>query len=240
MNSHNKIVPVPLKSLDIKIPSNYVLIEYDTKLYSKTTGGIFIPENFLDEANYINRIGTVIKVPKTLYFYRGADKSNETRSMRWKTDIEIKEGDTVWINHMGSQNAYIFTFEDRFFKIIHYEDIATAKRKDEVIMCNGYILLEELYETLAFGAYEKDVKIQGKGKIAYIGNRNQKYNIPESSRGSTIIYREDPFCEFNIGEIAYINTKYYNKVRYLEDSTQKRFDNKMLLIVQGYMIVATE
>lgn len=237
MNEFDKLVPVELTSLDFEFPCNYVLIEYDPHLTSKTPGGVFVPETYADEAKNINRMGTVVKVPKTLFFYKGPEDNRKLQSMRWQTSIEIMPGDQVWFNHLESINAYRYTFEGRFFKTVHYQDIVVARRGEEVIVCNGYVLLEEVEEKIEFQGYSKSIPVQGKGKLAYIGSRNNQYNVPVRQAGSTVVYREDLSCDLPVGEVVAIFKENFKHVRHLEDKSQARFDGrKMFLIVQRHMI----
>ncbi len=237
MNEFDKIIPIELDDLNGSIAYDYVLIEYDPNLTKKTPGEIYVPENYSDEAVNINRIGTVVVPPKHLFFYRGDNKNAEVNSSRWQTSVEIKKGDTVWFNHMDSMNAYRYTFKGRCFKTIKYDSIIAAKRGEDVIMCNGYVLLSEVKNKTEFQGYSKEDLVQGKGVVSYSGSRNNAYNVPVGQIGSKIIYREDLHHKLKDGDLVEIFKEDYKHVRYLEDENQARFeDRKMFLVVQRYMI----
>jgi len=245
MNEFDSIVPIELDNLDGSIPYDYVLVEYDPNLTKTTSGGIiFVSETYADEAGNINRMGTVVIPPKHLFFYRPNNTTEQKengprlqRSMRWQTSVEIMKGDQVWFDHMEAINAYRYTYQGRHFKTIKYDSIIAAKRGDEVIMCNGNILLEEIEESTEFQGFSKKRTIQGKGKVAYIGSRNNAYNAPIGQSGNTINYREDLHCDIPVGSTVDIFKENWAHVRYLEGENQERFEGrKKLLIVKRYMI----
>lgn len=247
MNSHELITPLHLDSLNIEMMCNYVLVEYTPGDTSKTVSGIIVPIDSLDEADHISRTGFVVKVPKYLDYFKPKkefkylsqyEQNRFMGSMNWKTDIDVQVGDEVCFNFQESINAYTYKFEDRYFKSIHYQDIIAAKRGDEYIMCNGYVLLEEMTETEEILGYSKENIIQGKGVIAYSGTPNHEYKIQERQYGK-YAYRSDPKTPLKNGDIAVILKEHYNKARYLEDATHSKFiPGKKLIVVQRYMIGA--
>lgn len=241
MNTHEMIVPLEIEDLEtVRIPFNYVLMEYFPRANEKTISGIYVPESSAIEADNIDRVGIAIKVAGGINCYYRAPKNatpkqkqHEMESMRWKTNIEVQEGDKLIVNFQGSANAYQFTYGDRYFKGIHYQDIVMAIRGEEVIMCNGYVLLEEITESSKFLDYEKKEPVMGRGVVAYFGTPNQEYNVKE---GDSYRY-DDPNVILSKGDVAVVLKNHWAKVRYLEDATHQVFDSgKKLLVVQRYMI----
>ena len=147
-------------------------------------------------------------------------------SMRWKTEIELEVGDTVWMNHLTVQD-YQFQYNTKEYKIVRYEDIVCAKRGDEVVMVNGYILCRPIVEKKKALLYEREERVVEQAEVEYVGKPNVEYQDPR---------RTD--YEVNVGDRILFDKKDLGKVRFLEGDYFLRFDGKPHIVVQRYMAAA--
>lgn len=236
MQQHDfqKILPIDIEVDKARTLYNYVIIEFDPKLHEKTNSGIYTPAiTQVDTAAlHVIRTGTIVKVPEQLYY----SKDDPQYSMRWKTGIEIEVGDQVWLNP-DTVNDYIFREDDRYFRIVKYEDLIVAKRDKRVIMLNGYILLERVVSKQKLGSFIAEKVIGDQGKIKYIGTKNQEYCIPEYVQFDETVYRSDP-DGILAGDKVIFNKKDVPKLRNLEYDIYSKLDGKDYLVAQRYMIAA--
>ncbi len=218
------IVPMAMNMDEFQLMYNYVIVEYDPTQNHKTHSGIYAPISSIKHdvaADYVPRVGKIFKLPKSLYF----NKKDMAYSMRWKTDIELQEGDTVWMNHMTVQD-YQFHFKGKEYKLIKYEDIVCAKRGDQVIMINGYVLCKPTIEKKKALLYEKETTVVQQAEVEYLGKPISEYQDPR---------RHDPEG-IEVGDIVVFDKKQVAKVRYLEADYFLRFDGKPHIVVQRYMM----
>lgn len=168
------------------IPSNTILVEmtYTTEGI-KSKGGILMGFNrdleYEDEsdshaANLAEIYAKVYKCPQKLYFKRG-----DNLSMQWDVDMELQVGDIVFFNGMESSNAVEILCEGTTYKLIPYQDIYCAKRGTEVIMPNGYVLLEQVFteNTSPLAVDKKGEVDKTKGIIRYVGCPPKAYQRKE-------------------------------------------------------------
>jgi co-chaperonin GroES (HSP10) len=113
-----------------------------------------ILKDYTGRNDYVPVIGKIRVNPLSLYYDR-KDKAAQ-RSVEWLQDIETAVGDIVWFNYMYSidNGILLYTREDidnkinRVYLMIPYDKLYLAKRGDEVIMLNGYILIKpDIVET---------------------------------------------------------------------------------------------
>ena len=183
------------------IPSNTVLVEmtYTTEGI-KSKGGIIIGFNtdweFEDETdshagNLAEIYAKVYRCPPKLYYERG-----DSLSMPWDCNMELQVGDTVFFNAIESRNSVEIVCEGKTYKLLPYQDLYCAKRlgkiwrgiggataETEVIMLNGYVLLERVYlENVSPLAVSKDAGLdKTRGIIRYVGSSPKEYQRKEYS-----------------------------------------------------------
>lgn len=188
------------------IPSNTVLVEmtYTTEGI-KSKGGIIIGFNtdweFEDETdshagNLAEIYAKVYRCPPKLYYERG-----DSLSMPWDCNMELQVGDTVFFNAIESRNSVEIVCEGKTYKLLPYQDLYCAKRYHEkqsfdsktflmgtdpwweVIMLNGYVLLERVYlENVSPLAVSKDAGLdKTRGIIRYVGISPKEYQRKEYS-----------------------------------------------------------
>ncbi len=183
------------------IPGNTVLVEMVHSMEGiKSKGGIIVGFNtdveYEDEsdshaANMTEVYAKVVKCPQKLYYNR-KDHSN---TMPWYCDMDLMVGDIVYFNIIESKNAVEIVCEDRLYKLIPYQDLYCAKRYHdkqswdsekyligtdpwwEVIMLNGYVLLEPIYKKniSALAVSEQGEVDKTKGIVRYAGKSNKEY-----------------------------------------------------------------
>lgn len=231
IQSCQKIVPIEVDIQKIRTVFNQVVVSFDPKENERTASGIYTPATGeVDSiAEHANRKGVVVKVPEYLYYSR-----DDASGMRWKTDIEIKVGDEVWLNHT-TVNDFQYRSDNKNYRSVSYEDIVVARRGAEVIMLNGYMLLDPVYTTtrvLSHQKKERDVRL---GTIAFIGKANKEYSSPEYVQLGKTVYRTDP-QGLKVGDTVYFDKKSVKKVRFMEYGAYNKFDGKAYLIAQRYMV----
>jgi hypothetical protein len=176
------------KELDSgSIPFNYVMVESEmTAEGKKTKGGIIIGHSedvtfhssveSADigwEADLAEVCSKVYKLPQKLYYNR----EDISVTMPWDCDMDLQIGDMVWFSVLESRNATAIRCEDYYYKLIPFRDIITAKRGNEVIMLNGFVLLDKVYtENKSALAISRQGDVdQTKGIVRYIGKPNKEY-----------------------------------------------------------------
>lgn len=218
------IIPMAMNIDKFKLMRNQVIVEYDPKQVEKTPSGIYAPVGALNHdiaANFVPRVGKVFKLPKMLYY----NKKDMANSMRWKTEIEIEIGDTVWMNHVTALDSQ-YTFKGKNYKLINYEDIVCAKRNGKVIMINGYILCKPVFEIKKALIFEKKEEILTHAVVEYIGKHIEEYQDPRRCESDSI----------KVGDTVVFDKRALGKKRYLESDYFHVLDGKPHLVVQRYMI----
>ena len=259
-NEFEKLVSVEIEDVDsltIAYTSNKVLIEFDESEVEETVGGIYtkgVKEHAFAK-NTVRR-GKVIKTCERIVPTR-----NEYDFTMWQTEIQIIPGDEVWINYFDMLNSYSLHHDDTTMKLIPYTSIICAVRDGEVIMCNGYTLLEDYEEEEGFGDFTWKEKMADQGIIRYIGQPNEMYYLPIMERdhsayikkglGGAKVYgrcdghliiknksKSDPGPkQLKVGDRVLIGEP--KRLFYLEEWAYARFDNRKLYrVCQQYNIIA--
>jgi len=246
-----------IENLRIVESTNKVLIQIFPEDSEESVGGIITKGlNHFAFAKHAGRRGKVIKTCQKIIPCK-----NDTEFLLWQTDVQVKPGDEVWINYFDNLNSYPFTHKDMDLKIIPYSAIICAIRDDEIIMCNGYTLLEDYTETVGFGEHKFEKKVNDQGIVRHIGKPNIRYYIPVVKHTRTDKIREgrigreiygkadlEYLCEdlskhdHKEGELKEGDRVLIGDLRrvwYLEEWMYARFDNRKLFrVCQQYNIIA--
>lgn len=215
-----RYIEYEIKNLDdFHILENKVLIQYNEEEYNKTEGGIITIRD-QDFAGHAIRRGKVIKLPNKLTCVRG-----NGLSMSWECDIDIKVGDIVYMTPQDSYHCYPFRHEDKIMKLVNYEGIILAKRKDDIIMCNGYVLLEKEMHTISFGKFEKEEERKNYGTVKAIGKPNRRRKEFNNKLKKDILV-DDSQMNLKVGDKVYIHDP--TRVFELEDFSHAKFDNRKI------------
>lgn len=201
------------------VPHNRVLMEMDPDANEKTVGGIITIKE-MDYAGHAVRWGTVKKLPKRLYC-----QLKDPTSMPWECDIDVLPGDKVLMTYQDSNYGYPFWHGDKYHKLISYDGIILAKRENEIIMCNGYLLFEKVYETLRAGSYEKIVEDKRWGIVVASGKPNRRRKDYDMKRKSETLVM-DSQVDLVPGDKVFIEDP--TRVFDLEDFSHASFDNRKI------------
>ena len=138
--------------------NNNVLIhiEVENDKYDFGNGHeLFLIKDF-NRADHTQVIGFVKRVPDRLYYSR--EKSKEAYSMPWKTDLEVMEGDRVWINyfavmsalgHADNLDTQCYEYNDDVFILIPYHELVCAEDNDGILIpLNGHCIIELIEQDL--------------------------------------------------------------------------------------------
>lgn len=182
----------------MRLLNNYVLI----KLYStdkiKTKSGLeFIaplPRFQNNEEEYKPLRGEVVKVPERLIFIQG-----NHAQMPWDCDMELQVGDDVIIKRpalsmaLGNDHPSFYIENGDLFVLIKYNELVCAIRNKQIIMLNGFLLVEPIEKELAkteipgFEYAQQEKKNSSLyGTIAHIGKPNREYHITKDAKGQDV------------------------------------------------------
>lgn len=217
----NKVINHPFDKDNFElIPGNNLVL---VKVYQDTNitpGGIHVGDKQWEPANHAERVFEIIQVPKSLKF----DPNDHERSMMWKTDIEIKEGDIAWCDYLLALNAWRFEYKGEEYRTIPYSAIYVVKRKKAIIPCNGYCLFEPAYKYSKFMDYvKKDVDLRF-GTVKHIGKPNQDYIHDKKYNRKLRHSRSDYGVDIKVGDVV-IFDKSQKIVVMLESQEHATFDN---------------
>lgn len=164
------------------IPSNTVMVEMvHTMEGFKTKTGVIVGFNtdveYDDEsdshaANMTEVYGKVYRCPQLYY-----NTKDHSCSMPWDCDMELQKDDIVFFNIIESKNAVEIECEGITYKLIPYRDLYCAKRAKEIIMLNGYVLLEQIYKIndSEFAVSKEGEVDKTRGIVRYVGEPNREY-----------------------------------------------------------------
>lgn len=158
---------------------NYAICKrLSDNINEKTQSGIFKAnkawkrDQFLPY--YADRIFEVVKVPDEF--------TDEPQLGYWKTEIEVKVGDTVIVNFKDSLDAKsLFDSQGNEYRILKYYSLIVALRKKAIIPLNGYFLFTRLYEQIKVQSFHLEIpkttyKFDPRvGKVEYVGTPVKYY-----------------------------------------------------------------
>lgn len=119
---------------------------------------------------HAERIFRVTKAPKTVFFDPRYPNCNNSA-----TKMEVKEGDTVYINLSESLNTFIYSFKGKKYYTIKYDSIVCAVRDDKIIPVNGYVLIEPIERVRKALSHEVKYIVPNEGRVCHMGSRNMEY-----------------------------------------------------------------
>jgi len=139
-----------------RAPRNKVIIKISDMNDSITLSNgvkLFIDTQF-EPAEHTPVVGEVVGVSRLYY-----NESDPENSMEWETDMQLKVGDTVFMEYfavhqcLGTkidrnaayENPKWFTIDGVLYITISYQDIYFAVRNEEVILLNGYSIVRPIY-----------------------------------------------------------------------------------------------
>jgi len=189
-----------------RIPKNHVLVEVSClrhrKIAFESGSEIIVDPSFKPEEHAQTR-GIVRSIPEGLYF----NNKDIMESVEYLTDIEVEVGDQVFFHYLQINIAIsekkVLIEDGKFFIFIRYDSLFCAIRNNNMIMLNGWMLLEpieravnkesKVITTLPRDRQKKDPL---KGKIIHVGTPVKEYfygkveadNGIDVKKGDTVIF----------------------------------------------------
>lgn len=181
--------------------SNYVLVRplrKDNELVLSDKQTIFIDPSW-EREKHAPSAGIVIKTPAGIYF----NDKDANSTAEYETDQELLEGDTVVFHYLCFQTAIerrqCFTIDGEIYLLIKYDQIFLAKRGDNVIPINGWLIIEPDDEDINIGTLIKPDQLLNRkslthGTIRFAGSMVRAY--------ASVYTKDKPFDtdEVSIGD----------------------------------------
>lgn len=150
-----------------------------------------VDKRFANE-KHANVTGHIVNFSKTLIHEK----------MPWHTSIEIQVNDYVVCSYESIMHATdpmhgrVFTDENnQEYYLIDYEDIFTARREDQIIPVNGYILVSpitnEVQSSMSLPSHLQSSQSTTMGVVEHVGARNTCYYGGTKVRKDTYDFKED-------------------------------------------------
>jgi len=168
-----------IDTFPIEMMPNMVLIKLDHyHKEEKTKGGVIMTSSLddtelddLDKYDQVDRTGIVVLLSKDIVF-----NVYDDTGLDWHPAMDIEIGDTVWLDQIDANTSERFIYNNERYKIIRYDAIIVAKRGENVICCNGNVLLSpvELEKSKLIQCVDKE-KIINMGIVKYAGSKNLDY-----------------------------------------------------------------
>lgn len=167
-----------------RIPKNYVLVEVDFLRHKKVSydsgAEIIIDYTFEPEQHALTH-GVVATIPEALYF-----NSKDYDSLEFLTDIDVKVGDQVFFHYIQINKAdrgrQLFIENGKTYIFISHDSLFCGIRNDEVVMFNGWLLLNPIAKAIETDQEAVLVRPDDKesfhplmGEIEHIGSPVKKY-----------------------------------------------------------------
>jgi len=142
----------------------------------KTKGGVILGHDTdiefdSEETSHVADLAEVwarvYKLPDKLYYNK-----EDSHSMPWDCDMELRIGDLVWFNAMESKNAVEIVSEDKLYKLLPYQDMYCAKR-------NSYFINTSMLPSQLNAKEILDIWKQSEQLIYAMGNKGVEPVIEE-------------------------------------------------------------
>jgi len=131
-------------------------------------------------------------------------------SMRWRTKVQIKQGDIVWVNSsalVAAEQQYMtFDVDKQLYYIVKYEELYLKKAGKDIKMLNGWLLAELIddVESWMKRAEKAGIAIPNTAKKKYFNDRigvvkyigdpveylfDDMYDYPEIKAGDVVFFK---------------------------------------------------
>jgi hypothetical protein len=157
---------------EIRFLHNNVLVKLPYTVDDVYSGDIEIHSNY-DWERLLPKRGIVMSVPEAV----------DTEGFEWQPHIEIEKGDEVWFQ--GDPSAISsgrmeykgdgknFICEGAFYLSVQYHYILLAKRGENFIPCNGYIICKDHIPQSSVYIAMDEKKVPK--EVVYVGKDNKRY-----------------------------------------------------------------
>jgi co-chaperonin GroES (HSP10) len=231
----------------LQIPCNYVAMNIPQATYEQFVGGLLIGGEQYHYAAYVHNKGTVVCVPDRLIF----DKNDTSRSLKFGVDMDLKVGDTIWVNAsavtqaLGDKvdankenpvcNTYIENEDGSLTVFVWYDEIMFAQRDGEYFTLNGWMFIEALSEE----EYKGNVIIPDTSKKGY---SKQKAKVLIAGKKVNEFPDDKMIEHFYIqnGDIVYLPKYFDITVQNSLTSVFPEYKDKKIFMVHQYRIPMTE
>lgn len=192
-----------------RIPKNYVLVHIKNDVHDSVKLNdqeIYIDSSYEPEKHSVTN-GIVETLPEVLH-YNGV-RSDEN-GLQFDTDMDLKKGDQVYFHYLETINAKsrgrIFDVEGKKYMMVRYDMIYFAKRDDDIIMVNGWVLVEPIeHETLKSDIIHIPNSIQEnkqEGIVKHIGKPLRAYKMnPDVGEENDEVHEGDHILFTNFSNI---------------------------------------
>ncbi len=179
--------------------NNFVLLGNPTS--TEKIGGLFIDTTYKPE-DHVEIINEVIAVPERLKF-------NE-----WETEMQLKVGDKVWVNYLSIIKGERVQVGGEVYVLVPYEKIILTKRGDDLVMLNGYVLIEPvLEETQQSGIIillKQAKQASQRGYVRHMGIPNKRYT--DESHTDEIDIKMGDMVGFKHGYNSKLESSYHQTI----------------------------
>lgn len=170
-----------------------VLIKPVSKEGATTKAGIIV--GFQPETKYVDEEGSHI-ADMTITEGEVIALPIHHYTEGYTIDNEVQVGDQTWFNYFSSLHGTDVWVGKELYRLIRYDGLVAAKRGEEIIILNGYVLLEEVMEEKEDnGIWSPAHKLTDRGIIRYLGSK-RVYDIPaltddiDLNVGDTVLLRK--------------------------------------------------
>jgi co-chaperonin GroES (HSP10) len=153
-----------------------VLIKPVSKEGATTKAGVIVgfdsDAKYVDEegshiADMTSTVGTVIALP-IHHWTEGYTIENE-----------LQVGDQVWFNYFSSLHGTDIWVGRELYRMVQYSGMVAARRGDQLIILNGYVLLEDVEEKKGSDSiWSPTHKDHTRGIIRFMGSKRE-YDLPQ-------------------------------------------------------------
>src|SRR5512133_2471004 len=173
-----------VNSLDeVVLRNNQVLCRsVRENIKTPTSAGVWKASEVLNKNQFLvqnaSRILTVVKVPQKLTFWSKNNKTSGT-ALRWKTTLDIEEGDTVWTSYPSVIDYDVVVCGGEEYPLINYAEFRLAvKPNGDTVMLNGWQLYREYKEVRSSVLIDPSPTIDLTKGIFYLtGKKNTAYVV---------------------------------------------------------------
>lgn len=170
-----------------------VLIKPVSKEGATTKAGIIV--GFQPETKYVDEEGSHI-ADMTITEGEVIALPIHHYTESYTIDNEVQVGDQVWFSYFSSLHGTDVWVGKELYRLIRYDGLVAARRGEEIIILNGYVLLEEVMEEKEDnGIWSPAHKLTDRGIIRYLGSK-RAYDIPaltddiDLNVGDTVLLRK--------------------------------------------------
>ncbi len=91
---------------------------------------------------------------------------------------ELQVGDRVWFNYFSSLHGTDVWVGRELYRMIQYGGMVAARRGDQLIILNGYVLLEEVTEASRNDFWQPIHVLKDRGIVRFMGGKRE-YELPQ-------------------------------------------------------------